>query len=43
MFPFIYVDLWVIIVPLSSLQDNCHGLMCKPEFSLLGKDHPNLI
>ena len=25
------------------LQDIYHGLMCKPDFLLLGKDHPNLI
>ena len=36
-------QLLVIIIPLSVLQDNCHGLMCKPEISLLGKDHPNQI
>ena len=29
-------QLLIIIVPLSALQDNCHGLMCKPVVLQLG-------
>ena len=36
-FPFIYVTYLVY------LQDIDHGFMCKPDFSLLGKDQSNLI
>lgn len=36
-FPFIYLTYLVY------LQDIDHGFMCKLDFSLLGKDQPNLI